>query len=56
MHGNEVVGREILLLLAKYLCENYLTDKQVTKITNSTRVLLLPTMNPDGYDMAKLGK
>lgn len=49
MHGNEVVGREMLILLAEYLCDNYRTDAQVTKLIDNTRIHLLPTMNPDGY-------
>lgn len=56
MHGNEVVGREMLLLLVKYLCENYGSDERVTKILNTTRIHIMPSMNPDGYEMSIPGK
>eukprot|EP00117_Sycon_ciliatum_P049085 scpid23739/ scgid3551/ Carboxypeptidase D; Metallocarboxypeptidase D; gp180 len=55
MHGNEVVGREMLLLLAGYLCENYGKSERVTHLLNSTRIHLMPTMNPDGYSRAHEG-
>ncbi|KAG7204671.1 hypothetical protein KM043_005086 [Ampulex compressa] len=55
MHGNEVVGREVLLLLLRYLCENYLSDARVTQIVKSIRLHVLPSMNPDGYEISKEG-
>ncbi|CAH8460091.1 unnamed protein product [Dicrocoelium dendriticum] len=52
MHGDESAGRELLLRLANYLCEEYSTDNPlVRKIIHTTRIHLLPSMNPDGYDL-----
>lgn len=52
IHGNEVVGRELLLHLAKLLLENYGINELVTGLINSTRIHLLPSINPDGYEDA----
>lgn len=53
MHGNEVVGRELLLKLIDDLCEKYLAgDPEVVKLIKTTRIHILPTMNPDGYAIA----
>lgn len=55
MHGDEPVGREMLLLLAEYLCQNYGIDERVTKLVNTTRIHLLPSMNPDGFEKSEEG-
>ena len=52
MHGNEVTGRETVLYLMQYLCEQYAVNATVKELVDSTRIHLLPTMNPDGYSEA----
>ncbi|XP_017489571.1 PREDICTED: carboxypeptidase D isoform X1 [Rhagoletis zephyria] len=55
MHGNEVVGKEMLLLLTKYMCERYGVDERITKLVNTTRMHFLYSMNPDGYEISHEG-
>lgn len=50
MHGNEVTGREMLLHLAHHLLTNYSTNSEVRNLVDSTRIHLLMSMNPDGYE------
>ena len=52
MHGNEVVGRELLLQFAELLCQNYGKNQLITLMVQQTRIHLMPTMNPDGYERA----
>lgn len=55
MHGNEAVGREVVLNLAKLILENYETNPLVTALVNTTRIHLMPSLNPDGYEISVEG-
>ena len=53
MHGDESVGREVIIALAQYLLHNYERDERVTRILDNTEVHLVPSMNPDGFEVVK---
>merc|ERR1711983_195723 len=53
MHGNEVLGRELLLHLSEHICQSYLEgDKDMKQLVHSTRIHILPSMNPDGWKIS----
>lgn len=55
MHGDETVGRQLLVYLAEYLVRNYGVVPEVTKLVNSTDIYLMPSMNPDGFGKSREG-
>lgn len=56
IHGNEPVGRELLLHLMKYILSNYATDNDIWSLLSNTDIHLLFSMNPDGFENSVEGE
>lgn len=54
MHGDETVGRQLLVYLAQYLLGNYERSLEIGQLVNTTDIFLMPTMNPDGYALSQV--
>lgn len=46
MHGDETVGRELMIALIYYLLLNAKSDARVTRLLSTTDIYIMPTMNP----------
>lgn len=55
IHGNEPVGRELLLHMVQYMVSSYATDPYIRWLLENTRIHIMPSMNPDGYAISKEG-
>ena len=53
MHGDETVGRELIIYFAEYLLQNYETDPRVTKLVDTVEIYLMPSLNPDGFSNSR---
>ncbi|XP_069669160.1 carboxypeptidase D-like isoform X2 [Periplaneta americana] len=56
IHGNEAAGREILLQLIQFFVTNYCCNDTVRWLLNNTRIHILPSLNPDGFEISTEGK
>ncbi|XP_072341182.1 carboxypeptidase M-like isoform X2 [Scyliorhinus torazame] len=53
IHGDEVVGREMLLQLIEHLVKMYKHDATITRLINNARIHIMPSMNPDGFEITQ---
>lgn len=49
------MGREALLHLAAVLVHNYDRNLYIQQLLDTTRIHLMPSMNPDGYEKSQEG-
>ncbi|EGG22545.1 peptidase M14 family protein [Cavenderia fasciculata] len=55
MHGDEIVGREMLIYFIDHLVSNYGIDPFVTYLMNNVKISIIPSMNPDGFELGQRG-
>ena len=48
MHGDEIVGREIMVRLIRDLLQQYGKDPVITNLIDRVQIYIIPSMNPDG--------
>src|SRR5690606_27488049 len=56
MHGDEIVGRELMVLLLEDLTARYSEgNPEITSLINNTEIYIIPSMNPDGAESRRRG-
>lgn len=55
MHGNEIVGREMMVRLIRDLLENDARDPAIARLLEATQIYIMPSMNPDGAAARRRG-
>ncbi len=50
MHGDEVVGRELMLYFMEHLLQSYGKDSRITQLVDHSQIFIMPSMNPDGFE------
>ncbi|MBE0647417.1 MAG: T9SS type A sorting domain-containing protein [Bacteroidales bacterium] len=49
IHGNEIMGPELVIRYARHLCLSYGTDSVLTDLINNREIWLYYVVNPDGF-------
>ncbi len=50
MHGDEVVGREMMIKLIDKLVSEYQSNDEVKQLIDHSQIYIMPSMNPDGFE------
>ncbi len=50
MHGDEVVGRELMIYLTRQLLSEYAASDRIKTLVNNAQIYVMPSMNPDGFE------
>ncbi|MCX6106962.1 MAG: DUF2817 domain-containing protein [Proteobacteria bacterium] len=53
MHGDETVGRELMLYLIRMLTQGYQHDERISRLVNAAQIFIMPSMNPDGFELGQ---
>ena len=46
MHGDETIGREVMIALIYYLLLNSKSDARINRLLSTTDIYIMPSMNP----------
>ena len=52
-HAREWPASEFTMLYAHFLAENYGKDREITSLLKKSRVILVPIVNPDGFNYSR---
>ena len=55
MHGDETVGRQLVIYFAEFLLQNYDKDERIKELVDSIEIYLMPSLNPDGFAVSPEG-
>lgn len=50
MHGDEVVGRELMIYLIRQLVTEFNSNPRINKLVSNAQIYIMPSMNPDGFE------
>ena len=56
MHGDETIGRELLISLIYQLLSEYGRDERISRLVNTTDIYIMPSANPDGFENVDEGE